>query len=51
MLFENMSLEDFTAVARSKVEGAWNLHNALINSPLDFFIVLSSVAGIIGNRG
>ncbi|CAG8903978.1 unnamed protein product [Penicillium egyptiacum] len=51
MLFENMSLEDFTAVARSKVEGAWNLHNTLINSPLDFFIALSSVAGIIGNRG
>ncbi|KAJ5497006.1 Acyl transferase/acyl hydrolase/lysophospholipase [Penicillium fimorum] len=51
MLFENMSLEDFTAVACNKVEGAWNLHNALINSPLDFFIALSSVAGIIGNRG
>ncbi|OQE44094.1 hypothetical protein PENCOP_c002G01853 [Penicillium coprophilum] len=51
MLFENMSFEDFTVVACNKVEGAWNLHNALINSPLDFFIVLSSVAGIIGNRG
>ncbi|OQE32683.1 hypothetical protein PENFLA_c001G04022 [Penicillium flavigenum] len=51
MLFENMSLEDFTAVARSKVEGAWNLHNTLMNSPLDFFIALSSMAGIIGNRG
>ncbi|KAJ5952428.1 uncharacterized protein N7479_010841 [Penicillium vulpinum] len=51
MLFENMSLEDFTAVACNKVEGAWNLHNALINAPLDFFIALSSVAGIIGNRG
>ncbi|KAJ5356473.1 Acyl transferase/acyl hydrolase/lysophospholipase [Penicillium concentricum] len=51
MLFENMSLEDFTAVACNKVEGAWNLHNALISSPLDFFIALSSVAGIIGNRG
>jgi hypothetical protein len=51
MLFENMSLEDFMAVACSKVEGAWNLHNTLINSPLDFFITLSSVAGVIGNRG
>ncbi|CAI7598063.1 unnamed protein product [Penicillium discolor] len=51
MLFENMSLEDFTAVSCNKVEGAWNLHNTLINSPLDFFIALSSVAGIIGNRG
>lgn len=51
MLFENMSLEDFTAVSRNKVEGAWNLHNTLIKSPLDFSIALSSVAGIIGNRG
>ncbi|KAJ5340883.1 hypothetical protein N7541_010007 [Penicillium brevicompactum] len=51
MLFENMSLEDFTAVASSKVEGTWNLHNTLINAPLDFFIALSSVAGIVGNRG
>ncbi|CAG7924264.1 unnamed protein product [Penicillium olsonii] len=51
MLFENMSLEDFTAVASSKVEGTWNLHNTLIDSPLDFFIALSSVAGIVGNRG
>ncbi|CAI7594036.1 unnamed protein product [Penicillium glandicola] len=51
MLFENMSLEDFTAVACNKVEGAWNLHNTLVNSPLDFFIALSSVAGVIGNRG
>ncbi|KAJ5915460.1 Acyl transferase/acyl hydrolase/lysophospholipase [Penicillium verhagenii] len=51
MLFENMSLEDFTSVASNKVEGAWNFHNALSTTPLDFFIALSSVAGIIGNRG
>jgi hypothetical protein len=51
MLFENMSLDDFTAVASSKVEGTWNLHNTLIDCPLDFFIALSSVAGIVGNRG
>ncbi|KAJ5747242.1 uncharacterized protein N7511_008938 [Penicillium nucicola] len=51
MLFENMSLDDFTAVTSSKVEGSWNLHNTLIDTPLDFFIALSSVAGIVGNRG
>ncbi|CRG86478.1 Fatty acid synthase [Talaromyces islandicus] len=50
-LFEQMSLEDFQAVAACKVEGAWNLHYSLANSPLDFFIALSSVAGVIGNRG
>ncbi|KAJ5088244.1 type I iterative polyketide synthase [Penicillium angulare] len=51
MLFENMTLDDFTSVAASKVEGAWNFHNVLSNTPLDFFVALSSVAGVIGNRG
>lgn len=46
-----MPFEDFTAVVSSKVDGTWNLHNTLINTPLDFFIALSSVAGIVGNRG
>lgn len=51
MLFENMTLDDFQAVSTCKVEGAWNLHHALASSPLDFFIALSSVAGVVGNRG
>jgi NAD(P)-dependent dehydrogenase (short-subunit alcohol dehydrogenase family) len=51
MLFENMDLEDFEAVTASKVDGAWNLHDALIKSPLDFFVALSSVSGVVGNRG
>lgn len=46
-----MTLEHFQAVTACKVEGAWNLHYSLADSPLDFFIALSSVAGIIGNRG
>lgn len=46
-----MSFEDYEAVIRSKVYGAWNFHNALLNTPLDFFVMLSSVAGIVGNRG
>ncbi|KAJ5166627.1 type I iterative polyketide synthase [Penicillium canariense] len=51
MLFENMTLDDFQAVITSKVDGAWNLHEVLADSPLDFFVALSSVAGVIGNRG
>lgn len=50
-LFENLAADDFEAVTRCKVDGAWNLHLALSESPLDFFIALSSVAGIVGNRG
>lgn len=51
-LFEKMTFTDYQAVTRSKVAGTWNIHNALLASaPLDFFIVLSSAAGIVGNRG
>lgn len=46
-----MTFEDYQAVIGSKVAGTWNIHNALSSSPLDFFIALSSVSGIVGNRG
>lgn len=46
-----MTFEDYETVLRSKVAGTWNFHNALLDTPLDFFIMLSSVAGIVGNRG
>ncbi|KAK4121887.1 polyketide synthase [Parathielavia appendiculata] len=51
VLFEKMTHPDYSEVIRSKVLGAWNIHTALASAPLDFFIVLSSVAGIVGNRG
>ncbi|KAH0497490.1 hypothetical protein TgHK011_004790 [Trichoderma gracile] len=51
VLFEKMTFDDYQAVVRSKISGAWNFHTALIDTPLQFFIVLSSVAGIVGNRG
>lgn len=46
-----MSFDDYHEVIRSKVAGAWNIHNALESTPLDFFIAISSAAGIVGNRG
>ncbi|GLA73933.1 type I Iterative Polyketide synthase (PKS) [Aspergillus tubingensis] len=51
MIFENMHFADFQAVTDSKVTGAWNLHHALISHPLDFFVALSSVSGVVGNKG
>ncbi|KAL0256846.1 Type I Iterative PKS [Diplodia seriata] len=51
VLFENMTFDDYQTVVSSKVAGAWNMHNALLNDPLDFFVALSSVAAIVGNRG
>jgi NADPH:quinone reductase-like Zn-dependent oxidoreductase len=51
--FENMTHADYAEVIRCKVTGAWNLHTALTSASaaLDFFILLSSAAGIVGSRG
>lgn len=50
--FETMSFEDWKAVINPKVQGTWNLHNATISgSSLDFFILFSSLSGLIGNPG
>lgn len=46
-----MAYSDFTTVIESKVQGGWNFHNALSNTKLDFFVAISSVAGMVGNRG
>ena len=46
-----MTFPDWEAVLRPKVAAAWNLHHALLHQSLDFFVMLSSVAGVIGNRG
>ncbi|OGE53444.1 hypothetical protein PENARI_c008G05255 [Penicillium arizonense] len=48
--FEGLSYEDWQAAIKPKVEGSWNLHKTLPND-MDFFVMLSSVAGIFGNRG
>ena len=46
-----MTFDQWQAVIAPKVSGAWNFHHALSNTPLDFFIALSSTAGTVGNRG
>ncbi|KAI1774242.1 ketoacyl-synt-domain-containing protein [Hypoxylon cercidicola] len=51
VLFEKMAYDQYTTVIESKVQGAWNFHNALSSTPLDFFVAISSVAGAVGNRG
>ncbi len=49
-VFENMSHDDFNAALRPKIEGSWNLHANLPHN-LDFFVLLSSVGGLVGTRG
>ncbi|KAL1881478.1 hypothetical protein VTK73DRAFT_3540 [Phialemonium thermophilum] len=51
VLFEKMTWDDYTQVIEGKVRGGWNLHQALAQTPLDFFVVISSAAGAVGNRG
>lgn len=45
-----MSIEEFHAVLKPKVQASWNLHKHLPNN-LDFFVLLSSGAGIVGRGG
>lgn len=48
-IFLNMSHQTFTKVIQPKVQGSWNLHEATMNQPLDFFIMLASAAGMVGD--
>ncbi|ROV97081.1 hypothetical protein VMCG_07540 [Cytospora schulzeri] len=50
-ILEQMTFDDYNTVFRPKVRGSWNLHKefARPGRHLDFFIMLSSLAGIIGN--
>jgi acyl carrier protein len=46
-----MTFEQYATVIESKVQGAWNFHNALKDQSLDFFVAISSAAAAVGNRG
>jgi hypothetical protein len=46
-----MTFEQYATVIESKVQGAWNFHNALKAQCLDFFVSVSSAAAAVGNRG
>ncbi|KAF2464412.1 uncharacterized protein BDR25DRAFT_381212 [Lindgomyces ingoldianus] len=47
-MLDGMKLEDYSAVLRPKVQGTWNLH-ACLPEDLDFFVMESSISGIVGN--
>ena len=46
-IFQHMDLKDWKATVNPKVVGSWNLHLEL-PSGLDFFILTSSIMGILG---
>ncbi|KAF2702907.1 putative polyketide synthase [Pleomassaria siparia CBS 279.74] len=47
-LLQNMTVHEYRLGLRAKVSGAMNLHQKLPHD-LDFFVLLSSLSGIIGN--
>ncbi len=49
-LFKNMKFKDWQSGVDCKTIGSWNLHKTL-PSGMDFFVLLSSVSGIVGLRG
>ncbi|KAM0080224.1 Highly reducing polyketide synthase alt5 [Fusarium odoratissimum] len=49
-LFDKMMADHVRTTIGPKVHGTWNLHE-LLPKDLDFFVMLSSLAGIMGHRG
>lgn len=49
-MFDNMTFDQWTKSTQPKINGSWNLHQAFPKD-MDFFIMLSSMAGVIGNPG
>jgi acyl carrier protein len=43
--------ERFRRVMSPKVIGAWNLHRQSLDDPLDFFVLFSSLASMLGSAG
>jgi acyl transferase domain-containing protein/acyl-CoA synthetase (AMP-forming)/AMP-acid ligase II/predicted alpha/beta-fold hydrolase len=46
-----LSSEKLWMVMTPKIQGAWNLHQLSQNSSLDFFLLFSSVASLLGSPG
>ena len=48
-----MTLKEYHDTISSKVQGTWNLHNVALENgnKLDFFTMLSSISGVVGQKG
>jgi acyl carrier protein len=46
-----MTYDDWQVPLRPKIQGTWNLHTAFEHHPLEFFLLLSSHAGLGGHPG
>ncbi|KAL4954420.1 hypothetical protein BDW69DRAFT_183550 [Aspergillus filifer] len=50
-LFNDMALDDLTKVLNPKVAGTAHLDELFSTPTLDFFVLFSSLASVVGNRG
>ena len=50
-LLQNQTWDKFQQVLAPKVNGAWNLHLCTQHLDLDFFVLFSSIASLIGSPG
>jgi acyl transferase domain-containing protein/acyl-CoA synthetase (AMP-forming)/AMP-acid ligase II/pimeloyl-ACP methyl ester carboxylesterase/acyl carrier protein len=50
-LLQGLSWEKFSNVLSPKVQGTWNLHQLTLENSLDFFILFSSAASLLGSPG
>jgi acyl transferase domain-containing protein/acyl carrier protein/phospholipid N-methyltransferase len=48
---ERLTEERMWTAMTPKLMGAWNLHTLTLDRPLDFFVMFSSIASLIGNAG
>lgn len=46
-----MTFHEWDQCVRPKVQGTWNLHQATSSANLDFFLLFSSICGIVGQWG
>ncbi|CAG7555684.1 unnamed protein product [Fusarium equiseti] len=51
--FPRMTIDEWNTAVDPKVRGTWNLHNATLEAKadLDFFILFSSLSGVVGQPG
>ncbi|KAL7940018.1 hypothetical protein V8C42DRAFT_356517 [Trichoderma barbatum] len=49
--WRNMTFDEWNGATAPKVKGTWNLHNETQSLDLDFFILFSSLSGIVGQPG
>ena len=52
-MFDSMTHREYHEALACKVQGTWNLHavSLELNLPISFFTMLSSISGIVGQKG